>query len=979
MSDEHQPQRFTYDAFATYATDPDRDLVRNVEDFIESLHRDRLIPKKFRTKLALCVDGQDFRIPKAGSTSQQTLEELMHKVVRAYQASSGCLLVFSGSNTISHCWINVEIDWWREQANSGPIYFVLTHGQLEEDAQKQILIDKLLPNALAHNRVGMSPIWFDLRGYYSKPNWGFRRSAVDRKIRAEFFDWAKVRDYDEERFRLAAHILSHRVDQPLSKEDLIPKWQAAWRLKRRIRRVMLAFAIAILAPIAVAIDRTLEGQQIEALTTAAQTAIDDQEYERAIKVAIHGLPVDGDFFWRHGWSDTRVRKLLAVLAGASQLSAYVGQLKTDEAASIQNAEFDPSGTKIVTASQAGTVTVWESSSRKKLSACKQDEAFAGYQPSQSEGTTQWVRDSRFGQSADTVLSAGRYGAWIWSPKDVLNCQPKARMVGHRADVRTGAFSPDWKKVVTTSDDETVIEWDAASGNKIGELELPGSDLPKGYRYTTSAEFSPDGQSIVVGRRDGLIAIVNAESRKVAHVLRESGAVVWSVRFDRSGQRVISSSGNGDVVIWDVLARRPASFFRQPSGVGKSQLSPDQRFVVTTSLDRTARIWDITTLGQVFALKGHKRSVLSASFSPNGKQIVTSSDDQTARIWSIGTNIFPSVVTATSYPIESSAISSDGRKFVIGTFDGRVIAYDIVAGSELRNSAELRPDAGAITSVAFDANAAAVVVATNRGGVFFWRKDSKNIQPIADLPQAKSFAASSPDGTLITTASSLDAKQYRGEVLNVQTGTSYPLEGASLVSGIEFDSTGNRIAAASEVTIDGQQLALVWDTKTGKKIWELKHSAKVLSAHFSRDGSYLATSTIDRNAYVWDLSSGRQVGVFSGHTYDVHSARLSFDGKRLATASSDRTVRIWDRETAVPMLQFAVGRQANDAFFSGDGNNVIVTTAGGDILVYDVSWTAKLDRALKVRACNEKLSDIDVDGECSRTGPFSREFWRRRIF
>ena len=105
-----------------------------------------------------------------------------------------------------------------------------------------------------------------------------------------------------------------------------------------------------------------------------------------------------------------------------------------------------------------------------------------------------------------------------------------------------------------------------------------------------------------------------------------------------------------------------------------------------SQHRTARIWDITTLGQVFALKGHTRSVLSASFSPNGKQIVTSSDDQTARIWSIGTNIFPSIVTATSYPIESSAISGDGRKFVIGTFDGRVIAYDIVAGSELRNSA-----------------------------------------------------------------------------------------------------------------------------------------------------------------------------------------------------------------------------------------------------------------------------------------------------
>src|SRR5438105_1341844 len=56
MSNEKEPKQFSYDGFASYATDPDRDLVRNVEKFIESLHRDRLIPKVFRDKLALCVD-----------------------------------------------------------------------------------------------------------------------------------------------------------------------------------------------------------------------------------------------------------------------------------------------------------------------------------------------------------------------------------------------------------------------------------------------------------------------------------------------------------------------------------------------------------------------------------------------------------------------------------------------------------------------------------------------------------------------------------------------------------------------------------------------------------------------------------------------------------------------------------------------------------------------------------------------------------
>jgi hypothetical protein len=71
-----------YDAFASYATDPDRDLVRDVEDFIESLHDDPLMPAEFRSPLELCVDGRDFRIPKSKRDSQQA-DDLMRSVVCA--------------------------------------------------------------------------------------------------------------------------------------------------------------------------------------------------------------------------------------------------------------------------------------------------------------------------------------------------------------------------------------------------------------------------------------------------------------------------------------------------------------------------------------------------------------------------------------------------------------------------------------------------------------------------------------------------------------------------------------------------------------------------------------------------------------------------------------------------------------------------------------------------------------------------------
>jgi len=79
-------------------------------------------------------------------------------------------------------------------------------------------------------------------------------------------------------------------------------------------------------------------------------AAGDQDYEHAMKTALSGLPLDGDFFWRHGWADVGSKKLLAILAGASQMSAYVGRLAADSDAQgkarapLQTAGFDSSGT-----------------------------------------------------------------------------------------------------------------------------------------------------------------------------------------------------------------------------------------------------------------------------------------------------------------------------------------------------------------------------------------------------------------------------------------------------------------------------------------------------------------------------------------------------------------------------------------------------------------------------------------------------------
>ena len=90
------------------------------------------------------------------------------------------------------------------------------------------------------------------------------------------------------------------------------------------------------------------------------------------------------------------------------------------------------------------------------------------------------------------------------------------------------------------------------------------------------------------------------------------------------------------LLYELFDSRLRNAWRHDNYVKTAAFSPDGRYVVTASGDKTARIWDSGTGEPVGEPLRHDGWVTTAAFSPDGRYVVTASYDKTARIWDVGT-------------------------------------------------------------------------------------------------------------------------------------------------------------------------------------------------------------------------------------------------------------------------------------------------------------------------------------------------------
>ncbi len=71
-----------------------------------------------------------------------------------------------------------------------------------------------------------------------------------------------------------------------------------------------------------------------------------------------------------------------------------------------------------------------------------------------------------------------------------------------------------------------------------------------------------------------------------------------------------------------------------NSVNTIAFSPDGKYLISGSSDKTVRIWSVELQKEVITLKGHILKVNSVAFSPEGVHFVSASDDRSIKLWNI---------------------------------------------------------------------------------------------------------------------------------------------------------------------------------------------------------------------------------------------------------------------------------------------------------------------------------------------------------